>query len=162
VSLPERGTAASGERVRTATLPLLLSLLLEPGPLLGGTLAGAEERPLVVVVEPAVFVGMVEVTSDRGARGVLLSTATEEVVVANNALAEQLMDLEGEMVMVRGRLTESADGPPMILVREFHVLGRDAGDPAHAGLAGTRAGAGMRHASLLDQPRIEATGGPEP
>ena len=136
-------------------LALMLSLALAPS--LGGApgvaVAGG---PLVVVVEPAVFVGMVEVTGDERGRGVLLSTATEEVVVANNPLAERLMDLEGEVVMVRGRLTESAEAPPTILVREFHVVGRDAaGGPARPGSE-----AGTRHATQPYEPRSEAQGGP--
>lgn len=135
-------------------LALLLALGLAPslGAAPGVAAAGA---PLVVVVEPAVFVGMVEVTGDERGRGVLLSTATEEVVVANNALAERLMDLEGEVVMVRGRLTETPNAPPTMLVREFHVVGRGAArDPARP-----RSKPGTRHATQRDQPRSEAKGG---
>lgn len=135
----------------------LLALMLALAPSLGGAPGvAAAGGPLVVVVEPAVFVGMVEVTGDEHGRGVLLSTATEEVVVADNPLAERLMDLEGEVVLVRGRLTESAEAPPTILVREFHVVGRDAaGGPARPGSE-----AGMRHATQGDEPRSEAQGGP--
>ena len=54
---------------------------------------------------------------------VLLSTATEEVLVADNAIADRLMGLEGEVVAVEGRLIDTADGPPTMVVRSFRVLG---------------------------------------
>jgi hypothetical protein len=90
--------------------------------------AGAQVRARAtaprVVVEPAVFVGMVEVTGDHEhGLGVLLSTATEEVLIANDAVGERLIGLDGEVVAVEGRLIEAAEGPPTMIVRAFRVLG---------------------------------------
>ena len=82
------------------------------------------EVPAHVAAEPDVFVGMVELAGDEThSIGVLLSTATEEVLIADNAIADQLMGLEGEVVAVEGRLIETADGPPTMVVRSFRVLG---------------------------------------
>lgn len=79
-----------------------------------------------VVVDPAVFVGMVEVTGDREhGLGVLLSTATEEVLIANDAVGERLIGLDGEVVAVEGRLIENAEGPPTMIVHAFRVLGEE-------------------------------------
>ena len=77
-----------------------------------------------VVTEPALFVGMVEVTGDteRGF-GVLLSTATEEVIVADGAVARRLAHHAGEVVAAEGRLLEQANRPATMVVREFRVLG---------------------------------------
>jgi len=78
-----------------------------------------------VVIEPAVFVGMVEITGDeRRGYGVLLSTATQEVIVADNAVSRSLAEFEGEVVAVRGRLIERSQAPPTMVVRDFRVLGR--------------------------------------
>ena len=82
-----------------------------------------ERAPIAVEVDPVVFVGMVEVVGDQRGVGVLLSTATEEVVIADNAIAERLMQLEGEIVAAEGRLIEAGDGPPTMIVRAFRVLG---------------------------------------
>jgi hypothetical protein len=77
-----------------------------------------------VVTEPAVFVGLVEVTGDeRRGYGVLLSTATEEVVVADNAVSRTLAAFQGEVVAVRGRLIERSEAPPTMVVSDFRVLG---------------------------------------
>jgi hypothetical protein len=107
----------------------------------GCTVVPPEEeqaRP-TIEIEPVLFIGRVEVTGDdeRGF-GVLLSTATEEVVVADSAIGRRLADYEGEVVAAYGRLLESADAPPTIVVREFHVLGSETHEPgvSRAGVAG--------------------------
>lgn len=85
-------------------------------------------RTPVVIVEPAIFVGMVEVTGDaEHGFGVLISTATEEVVVADDAVSRALMRFEGEVVAARGRLIETAEAPTTMVVREFRVLGTEPG-----------------------------------
>ena len=81
-----------------------------------------------VITEPAVFVGLVQVTRDaEHGVGVLISTATEEVWVAEGAVAQALARFEGELVAVRGRLIESPEAPPTLEVRAFRVLGGDPG-----------------------------------
>jgi hypothetical protein len=83
-----------------------------------------------VSIEPVLFVGMVELTGDpESGFGVLLSTATDEVVVADSEVGRRLAAYEGEVVAAYGRLLETPNAPSTMVVREFHVLG----DETHAG-----------------------------
>jgi hypothetical protein len=92
----------------------------------GCTGAPPNEAGPSVVIEPVLFVGMVEVTGDRDRGfGVLLSTATDEVLVADSAIGRRLALYDGEVVAVEGRLLEQANGPSTIVVREFRVLGTE-------------------------------------
>lgn len=94
---------------------------------LGGCTSAPRAEPGAassVSIEPVLFIGMVEVTGDRERGfGVLLSTATEEVVVADSEVARRLAQHEGEVVAAYGRLHESPNAPSTMVVREFHVLG---------------------------------------
>jgi hypothetical protein len=99
----------------------------------GCATAPPDEPGPVVVIEPALFVGMVELTGDSELGfGVLLSTATEEVLVADGAVARRLVEHEGEVVAVEGRLLERPNTPATIVVREFRVLGTETREPAAA------------------------------
>jgi hypothetical protein len=102
---------------------------------LGGCTAAPQAEPAApsVSIEPVLFVGTVEVTGDRERGfGVLLSTATEEVIVADSEVGRRLADYEGEVVAAYGRLLESPNAPSTMVVREFHVLGDESLDRSAA------------------------------
>jgi hypothetical protein len=84
--------------------------------------SGAREPS--VVVEPVVFSGFVQVAGPPGAdTGVILSTATDEVLVADGPVARELRALEGERVQVTGRLVESGPGAGTLVPERFRVVG---------------------------------------
>ena len=96
----------------------------------GGCRAAGDTSAPVVVVDPAVFSGQVEVTEDpRSGVGVLVSTATEEVLIAPGPVARALREHEGSRVTVTGRLFVEGPGAPTMVVRSFRL---------HGGLAGPR------------------------
>jgi hypothetical protein len=120
----QRRLGALGSALRGTAAALLCALALAEG----GCAQPPAEPGRSVAVEPVFFVGVVEVTRDpEHGPGVLLSTATEEVLVAG-ALGSRLARYEGEVVAVRGRLLERANEPATIVVRAFRVLGL----PGHA------------------------------
>ena len=86
--------------------------------------AERSEPAPTVVSEPAVFIGRLELTPDpQHGHGLVVATATEEVVIADNDVARSLREYAGEVVAVQGRLIERPEGPALMIVREFRVLG---------------------------------------
>jgi len=96
----------------------ILALLCHAGAI------AAAPSPTVVVSEGVVARGYVEVARDEelGA-GILLSTPTDEFVVAMNAAGREIARLAGEEIEVRGSLVERGAGAPTLVGRTYHVVG---------------------------------------
>ena len=79
-----------------------------------------------VLVDPAHFVGWVEITEDsRHGSGVVVSTATEEVLVARGAAERALRRERGERVELVGTLVSRPQRTPVMDVRAFRVIGEE-------------------------------------
>jgi hypothetical protein len=88
--------------------------------------SGARERGREVVVDPARFVGFVEIAQDpRHGSAVVVSTATEEVRVARGPAERELRRERGERVELVGTLVERPQQIPVMDVRAFRVLGEE-------------------------------------
>jgi hypothetical protein len=112
-------------------------IVLGGGLLLAACAVHPRHPPTTVIVEPAVFVGTVEVVRDPAlGSGVWFASATERVVVFDDVMGRILRQCEGDVAMIRGRRIDRTRGrridrtlsPPGFLVRELRCLGADAPD----------------------------------
>lgn len=87
-----------------------------------GAIAATPAPP--VVTEPVVVRGYVEVARDEDIdSGILLSTPTDEFVIAMNAAGREIARLAGDEVEVRGSLVERGAGAPTLVARSYRVIG---------------------------------------
>jgi hypothetical protein len=104
-------------------------IVLGGGLLLAACAVHPRHPPTTVIVEPAVFVGTVEVVRDPAlGSGVWVASATERVVVFDDVMGRILRQCEGDVAMIRGRRIDRTLSPPGFLVRELRCLGADAPD----------------------------------
>lgn len=89
---------------------------------LAGAIAAAPAPP--VVTEGVVVRGYVEVARDEDlGAGILLSTPTDEFVIAMNAAGREIARLAGDEIEVHGSLVERSDGAPTLVARTYRVVG---------------------------------------
>jgi hypothetical protein len=87
---------------------------------------GASGSAREVVVDPAHFVGWVEVAEDPAhGSAVVVSTATEEVRVAAGPAERELRRERGERVELVGTLVERPNEIAVMEVRAFRVIGEE-------------------------------------
>jgi hypothetical protein len=87
-----------------------------------GAIAATPGPP--VVTEPVVVRGYVEVAGDEELdSGILLSTPTDEFVIAMNAAGREIARLAGDEIEVHGSLVEHGGGAPTLVARTYHAIG---------------------------------------
>jgi hypothetical protein len=111
---PDRAAASA---LRALALAVLVAL---------ACVTGAPESAREVVVDPAHFVGWVEIAEDPAqGSAVVVSTATEEVRVAAGPAERELRRERGERVELVGTLVERPHEIPVMDVRAFRVIGEE-------------------------------------
>jgi hypothetical protein len=100
----------------------LILVAVPPGPLLPGPGEdGADAADLATLADPAVVMGVVQI-AENGA--ILVSDESGVVAVAPSELGRQLLALEGEIVLIKGRLLGAERVVPTILAREIYRSSR--------------------------------------
>ena len=72
------------------------------------------------------IVDAVDLDEDDGVLAARVTTLDEDdYLVADGAVGEELLDLVGELVRVRGTVGENQDGDKVVTVREYLILDKD-------------------------------------
>jgi hypothetical protein len=106
--------------MRAITLTLLGSLLLA---ICGAAPPAEEPPPAVAALIETTFVGQVELAPDADGDAVLVSTATEEVIVRPERVADALRAAAGRQVRLHGWIVDRPQDDLVMIVSDYEVTG---------------------------------------